>query len=174
MEDKEIIKALECCTSGTTSECCNKCPFSPEDICDKDGNALEKYALALINRQKETINRQKAEIEKLEKDAKEVRHKFDCLVCHSTGGRLSKSTYPLRTMETAVTDYINECYDEVEAEASAEAVKEFAKRVRNYIKTNCNPYGKPTLDYETSIAIMHYIDNLVKEFTGGGDGNQSL
>ena len=47
-----------------------------------------------------------------------------------------------------------------------EAIKEFEKRLKNKIKTECNPYGKPTFDYDTSIAIMRYIDNLVKEMVG--------
>ena len=46
-----------------------------------------------------------------------------------------------------------------------EAVKEFANRLKNKIKTECNPYGKPTFDYDTSLAIMRYIDNLVKNIT---------
>ena len=45
----------------------------------------------------------------------------------------------------------------------SEAVKEFVERLKNKIKTECNPYGKPTFDYDTSITIMRYIDNLVKE-----------
>ena len=48
-------------------------------------------------------------------------------------------------------------------ELKTEAVKEFAERLKNKIKTECNPYGKPTFDYDTSITIMRYIDNLVKE-----------
>lgn len=44
-----------------------------------------------------------------------------------------------------------------------EAYKEFAKRLKNKIKTECNPYGKPTYDYDTSISILHYIDKLVEE-----------
>ena len=52
------------------------------------------------------------------------------------------------------------------ATAKSEAVKEFAKRLKNKIKTECNPYGKPTFDYDTSVAIMCYIDNLVKETAG--------
>ena len=48
----------------------------------------------------------------------------------------------------------------------AEAIKEFTERLKNKIKTECNPYGKPTFDYDTSIAIMRYIDNLVKEMVG--------
>ena len=52
------------------------------------------------------------------------------------------------------------------AKAKAEALKEFAERLKNKIKTECNPYGKPTFDYDTSITIMRYIDNLIKEMTG--------
>lgn len=45
----------------------------------------------------------------------------------------------------------------------SEAVKEFAERLKNKIKTECNPYGEPISDYGTGIAIMRYIDKLVKE-----------
>ena len=48
----------------------------------------------------------------------------------------------------------------------SEAIKEFANMLKNKIKTECNPYGKPTFDYDTSIAIMHYINKLVKEMVG--------
>ena len=51
----------------------------------------------------------------------------------------------------------------IKREAKTEAYKEFAKRLENKIKTECNPYGKPTYDYDTSISILHYMDNLVKE-----------
>ena len=44
----------------------------------------------------------------------------------------------------------------------SEAIKEFAERLKNKIKIECNPYGNPTFDYDTSIAIMRYIDTLVK------------
>ena len=54
-------------------------------------------------------------------------------------------------------------------ETSAEAIKEFTERLKNKIKTECNPYGKPTFDYDTSLAIMRYIDNLVKEMVGETD-----
>ena len=54
-------------------------------------------------------------------------------------------------------------------EAGTEAIKEFTERLKNKIKTECNPYGKPTFDYDTSLAIMRYIDNLVKEMVGETD-----
>lgn len=40
----------------------------------------------------------------------ELIYKLECLLCHATGGRLSKHTYDLQTMETIVTDYIDESY----------------------------------------------------------------
>ena len=46
-----------------------------------------------------------------------------------------------------------------------EAYKECLAKVKNYIKTHCNPYGKPDFDYDTSIKILNFIDNLVKEMT---------
>ena len=48
----------------------------------------------------------------------------------------------------------------------SEAVKEFANILKNKIKTECNPYGAPTFDYDTSIKILNFIDNLVKEMVG--------
>ena len=45
----------------------------------------------------------------------------------------------------------------------SEAVKEFANILKIKIQTECNPYGKPTFDYDTSIAIMHYIDKLISD-----------
>ena len=37
------------------------------------------------------------------------------------------------------------------------------ERLKNKIKIECNPYCKPTFGYDSGIAIMRYIDNLVKE-----------
>lgn len=48
----------------------------------------------------------------------------------------------------------------------SEAVKECLAKVENYIKTHCNPYGKPDFEYDTSIKILNFIDNLVKEMVG--------
>ena len=50
--------------------------------------------------------------------------------------------------------------------AKSEAVKECLAKVKNYIKTHCNPYGKPDFDYDTSIKILNFIDKLAKEMVG--------
>lgn len=52
--------------------------------------------------------------------------------------------------------------DDIE-KIKSEAVKVFAERLKDKIMVECNPYGKPTFDYDTSIAIMRYINNLIKE-----------
>lgn len=42
----------------------------------------------------------------------ELIYKLECLLCHATGGKLSKHTYDLRTMETVVTDHFDDIYSE--------------------------------------------------------------
>ena len=59
----------------------------------------------------------------------ELIYKLECLLCHATGGKLSKSTYTLKTMETVVTDYIQESYDEAYAEARAEVAREIFEEI---------------------------------------------
>lgn len=63
MIDNEIIKALECCSIDDHIGVCKECPFT--DVCDEDGQALQKHALDLINRQQ-------AEIERLEAQHREM------------------------------------------------------------------------------------------------------
>ena len=62
MTDNEILKALECCIkSSHFGECFeNKCPLVSEEGCKVGKETLYPYAFDLINRQK-------AEIERLEK-----------------------------------------------------------------------------------------------------------
>ena len=47
--------------------------------------------------------------------------------------------------------------------AKSEAYKECLAKVKNYIKTHCNPYGKPDFDYDTSIKILNFIDSFAQE-----------
>ena len=47
----------------------------------------------------------------------EVVYKLECLLCHATGGRLSKASYPLWAMESHVTDYIQDCCNEAVEES---------------------------------------------------------
>lgn len=69
--------------------------------------------------------------------------------------------------QKAEIDRLKECENILKAEKHSliktEAVKECLAKVKNYIKTHCNPYGKPDFEYDTSIKILNFIDNLVKE-----------
>ena len=140
MTDNEIIKALECCC-GTAHDSCRDCPYS--DIGCED--ELEKDALDLINRQK-------AEIERLKNQ--DVRNKYPTCVS------VVKGRIYTRTLED---------YDELIGDISAEAVKEFAERLKEKSQ-DCGSISLGTHIYYA--AGLHHIDNLVKEFTerSGNDG----
>ena len=60
-------------------------------------------------------------------------------------------------LSEVLSDSIRIRYKEVQSEA----YKECLAKVKNYIKTHCNPYGKPDFDYDTSVKILNFIDNLV-------------
>jgi hypothetical protein len=137
MTDAEIIKVVKLCCEYNPQ--CAICPLNEYDTCDQCMGILLKGCLDLINRQQ-------AEIE-------ELTHKLECLLCHATGSKLSKSTYSLRTMELAVNDEVQECCNE----AKAEAIKEFAERLKERTRT--------TLEY-CEVVLESDIDNLVKEMVG--------
>lgn len=65
-------------------------------------------------------------------------------------------------LSEVLSDSIRIRYKEVQSEA----YKECLAKVKNYIKTHCNPYGKPDFDYDTSIKILNFIDNILKEMVG--------
>ena len=149
MTDNEIIKALECCTDESY-ENCNECPYSIDTVsCER---------MKLLEDSLDFINRQKAEIKRLQKEVNLVSIQFQDLQ-----ERYEEAQSEIESLKKVVIDdYATEYDDKIKSEA----VKEFAERLKNKIKTECNPYGKPTFDYDTSIAIMRYIDNLVKEMVG--------
>lgn len=56
MEKEQIIKALECCSSGHTSTACKECPLRYEEgTCDDDSNYVMIQALSLIREQDKRI-----------------------------------------------------------------------------------------------------------------------
>lgn len=71
MTDKEIIKALECCIEAELTEDCKKlkCPFFDNEIYNcmnvGDENAMYRYSLDLINRQQAEIERLNKEVDQL-------------------------------------------------------------------------------------------------------------
>ena len=92
----------------------------------------------IVRKAEEEITRQQSEIESLK----------------IFRGYAEKRASDYRTMRDK---YLN---------AKSEAYKECLAKVKNYIKTHCNPYGKPDFDYDTSIKILNFIDNILKENGG--------
>ena len=62
-------------------------------------------------------------------------------------------------LSEVLSDSIRIRYKEVQSEV----YKECLAKVKNYIKTHCNPYGKPDFDYNTSIKILNFIDSFAQE-----------
>lgn len=149
MTDKEIIKALECCEIAYDQDCA-ECPLYPDDgeiVCRE---VLREEALDLITRQK-------AELENLKVENQSLRSAANSLKMHYEEAQVEIERLEERSVEVSKT-------------IKSEAVKECIAKVKNYIKTHCNPYGKPDFDYDTSIKILNFIDKLVTEMVGENNG----
>ena len=129
LTDEEVVKALECCISTTTEDACVGCPFNKQKLCDKDQWALEKYALDLINRQK-------AEIDNLNKQ-------MEWLTGYNGN---------LINVNTALSEEI--------LLAKTEAYKEFAERLENEINI------RTTYSREQDKNVIRIMHNLLKEMVG--------
>jgi uncharacterized coiled-coil protein SlyX len=88
MKDKEIIKALECCSYYITLDECvwNNCPFMTEKGCSLELDELQKLSLDLINRLKRESNKyrykaqaQKGDIARLNKQVAKQTAQIDGL-----------------------------------------------------------------------------------------------
>ena len=163
MTDNEIIKLLECCKKSQ----CSKCYYSKE--CD--GYTQVNYALDLITRQQ-------AEIESLKVENQSLRTAGNPLKMHYEEAqaeierlkpfedKIAEFKSHIRVEDMLVFASSLEEWLEFCDNLKSEAIKECLAKVKNYIKTHCNPYGKPDFDYDTSIKILNFIDNLVKEMVG--------
>ena len=155
MTDNEIVKALECCYDLDSSAICHQCPLYQTENC-RDGY-LGLQALNLINRQK-------AEIERLQAEVTAINNDYDNLMVEK-----------------------DELFDIAEVEfeeIKAEAYKEFAERVKeeivqalesNYkaqnerlLKTNKVDEFVKYCDGKiiTLRGLKDFLDDLLKELVG--------
>ena len=104
MTDNEIIKALECCNSPFSEHRCKDCPMQ--------GNFRCSYYT--INIALDLINRQKAEIERLEKEVKDKEMAYNDEFC------LRKE------WQTKCRELLKE-----KQAIKSEAIKEFAESICN-------------------------------------------
>ena len=139
MTDNEIIKALECLTGESIP--CKDCPYSANYTHFDCQRQVAKDALDLINRQK-------AEIERYERENNE---KFD----------------KWKLLDERTKERYAELYEEAKVVVRAEAVKEFAERLKetitNAIDTYYNSNGG---GYYLAEDAIEDIDNLLKEMVG--------
>ena len=136
MTDKEIIKALECCRTDKDRNCRN-CPYF--DVKAYCYEIVRKDALDLINRQQ-------AEIERLNIRLRKERHQFE---------DLGKMYSEIRT------EAIKEILDRVDAFLVGEC---------SSLVVEDNPNFDHILFGYNTERIDAFIDNLKKEMVGEDDG----
>ena len=127
MKDNDIIQALKCCTGQNGEDACVVCPFINTDNCMRN----EKLALDLINRQK-------AEIQKLQIDNKKLTVNMNAF-----GAGMKRLAKDLKN-------------------AKAEAIKEFAERLKEcaYQSSDWSHGEHPY------VVEKDDIDRLVEEMLG--------
>ena len=154
MTDEQIIKALECCATDKTDDCF-QCPYDKmvyNPGYDGCADRCRKDALDLINRQK-------AEIERLNMDNKEIN-----ILINMQEKNIREQQVIIDTLRI------------LNKSATSEAIKEFAERLKSRVanlSVQTKTHGrKITPNYIDDIAnqILHYvviqeIDDLVKEMT---------
>lgn len=84
----------------------------------------------------------------------EVVYKLETLLCHATGGKLSKHTYTLQMMESAVTDYVQECCDEASIEGGKNVAEGIIAELYDY------------LSYEHRETLPVLVMKFRKKYTG--------
>lgn len=107
------------------------------------------------------INRQKLELENLKVENQSLRGAANSLKMHYEEAQANIERLKKYDEERDIR-----LHARLIANTKSEAVKECLAKVKNYIKTHCNPYGKPDFDYDTSIKILNFIDELAKEMVG--------
>ena len=131
MTDNEIIKALEICSKSTNG--CSHSNYTCED-CYLNGQPM--CSSVLFQDTLDLINRQKAEIERLEERIIEVQR-----------------------CDKELIETLHKIHEEKIEAAKAEAIKEFAERLKMQGVTFLH----------NKVVLSNEIDNLVKEMVGDAE-----
>ena len=163
MRDNEIIKALECC-ADESYENCNECPYSIDTVsCER---------MKLLEDSLYLINRQNAEIERLQKEVNLVSIQFQDLKeryqeAQTEIERLEKEA---EDKERAYNDefclrkeWQTKCQELLKEEQiiKSEARKEFVKKIKE---------KKMQSTMDIRICTIEMIDNLLKEMESENNG----
>lgn len=139
MTENEILNALQLCAQPNSK--CTECPYFSHLCADR--GCIEENAKDLLD----LINRQRAEIERLNSANAEKFRQWDMLA------EKTKQHYA-------------DLYNEAKNILKAEAYKEFAKKLKEEIRLedDCD-YNCRECCYECSDYVIS-IDNLLKEMVG--------
>ena len=140
MTDNEIIKALECCSMGSYPAC-RDCPYHDDYV---NRGCINKRNADI----KDLINRQKAEIERL--------------------GRENTALMNDSNIKAANLEWVEKLMsatDKEITEAKAEAIKEFAEKVKNEFHEYRKQY-KEVANFDGAAAMLiakRGVDIILKE-----------
>ncbi|MBQ6698445.1 MAG: hypothetical protein IJN09_05325 [Oscillospiraceae bacterium] len=130
MNDNEIITAMECCASSTTSEACRRCPLGDTDVCVKDSNALLKSAIDLIKRKNAENEELKLRNQKLTSDLTSAKAEVEAFKesIREHAEMLAERDVQIRMLQKENEAFapLGMLYSEIKSEAR----KEFAERLR--------------------------------------------
>ena len=157
MTDKEIIKALECCVKAPYCSKKTDCPYKGIDDC------VKKHTLDALD----LINRQQAEIEEYKRIAEyqqslNVKRHFKLKEKEAEIERLEKLA---KDRADVNFEKIVGVVDRASADIKAEAIKEFAERLKESSIDVDVSFGYGREVYTEAVPVVE-IDNLVKEMVG--------
>lgn len=142
--DEEIVKALECCLCDD-SEClqCQK-----KELCKINCDELATKTIDLINRQR-------AEIERLQKEVNLVSIQFQ-----DVQERAEEYKLKIENLQNVISNQQIEISAKIEKQIKTEAYKEFAERIRECCDLNND------LSTDAWLSVTADINCVLKEMTG--------
>ena len=159
--NEDIISSLKViATTGNCDECkIRNCKWGTCNCSQITANA----ALELIKPQKIEIERLRKEVNLVSIQFQDLQERYE--EAQAEIKRLNAENMLTISERNAFRTSFYDVLEQLKT-AKSEAYKECLAKVKNYTKTHCNPYGKPDFDYDTSIKILNFIDNLAKEMAG--------
>lgn len=150
--DEQTVKALECCAINCS---CDGCPANYEEHDDLCARYIKRLALDLINRQK-------AEVEKLQKVNADLNESLR--LAAEANKDLKAEVERLKTEQMMAEGYA----DALEERAKVESIKEFVRRFKETTSSIVGLRGGVEI-YETKIYQIRAtsFDNPVAEMTEG-------
>lgn len=172
MADKDIIQVLQYIVENG-SGACDKCPVFPcGKIKDYEDNQCSRF---IAEKALDLINRQKAEIERLQKEANLVSIQFQDMQerqeeSQAEIDKLNAENMLTMSERNAFRTSFYEILKQLKT-AKSEAIKEFAERLKETITNEIDTYYNSNGGgYYLAEDTIEDIDNLVKQMAGENNG----